>query len=388
MNLATVPETRRPTSLAEARDAVLAGGTLLVAGGGTKSDWGADPESVDAVVETSGLDRIRVHNAADATIKVEAGLPLARLQRVLAEAGQWVALDGVGGAAATVGGIFATDDAGPQRLAYGTLRDHVIGVTVVLADGTVARSGGFVIKNVAGYDLGRLFCGSLGTLGMIAEISLKVHPRPPCTATVRAPTTAGAALRAANAVADAALEPIAADYAEDALWLRFAGRADGVRSRIRRARDLVALNAEVIEHDAPEWDRRARALLGVPGETVLRIGTLPTHLTGLEAAVRSCAAAAGVNADLSSSVLVGAHTVRVGGAAATDHARFVTDLRQRLGRFGPVPGHAVVRRRLPGVERLVDVWGPPPSAVGLMRAVKRQLDPERRFAPGRYVGDL
>jgi glycolate oxidase FAD binding subunit len=403
-------ESRRPTSLAQAQEALTAGGAMVFSGGGTKLDWGRAPESVDAVVSTAGMDRILVHNAADATVKVQAGLPLSRLQDELQAAGQWLAVDPVGGPDATVGGILATDDAGPRRLSYGTLRDLVIGVTVVLADGAVARSGGFVIKNVAGYDLGRLLCGSFGTLGLVAEISLRLHPRPERTGSLRIPAGPAQAVRIVSAVSTAALEPVAVDYDGASVWLRFAGRPDAVSDQIRWARGLLtgpdhaetaktAYTAgtvdmvETIDEDAQVWTRLTESLAGVKGETVVRIGTLPTHLPEVAQAVSDSAADNEVDVALASHVAVGAHTVRMSRAGVAEHARFVTDLRGRLAMLAPVPGHVVVWRRLDGLDRHVDPWGmdetsPGGSALGLMRAVKKQLDPERRCAPGRFVGGI
>jgi len=174
-------------------------------GGGSKLDWGAPPRRCDLVVDTAGLDQVIEHAAGDLVVRAQAGVSLARLGEVLAAAGQQLALDpppgpapprqATAGAApgpdggpvpappparpaATVGGTLATGAAGPRRLRYGTPRDLVIGVTVVRADGTVARSGGKVVKNVAGYDLGKLYAGSYGTLGLIVEAVFRLHPRP------------------------------------------------------------------------------------------------------------------------------------------------------------------------------------------------------------------
>lgn len=397
-------EARRPTSLAEAQAALTAGGVMVFSGGGTKLDWGRTPESVDAVVSTQGLDRILAHNAADATVKVQAGVRLSRLQHELRRTGQWLAIDPVGDREATVGGIFATDDAGPQRLAYGTLRDLVIGVTVVLADGAVARSGGFVIKNVAGYDLGRLLCGSFGTLGLVAEINLRLHPLPERTGTLRVRCDPSQAVRISSVVSAAALEPVAADYDGASIWLRFAGRADPVDRQLRRAHDAVARadaddlgaigeNTETIEDDAQVWTRLTQQLAGVAGDTVLRIGTLPVHLPAVFIAVAELGEKHGLQTTLSSHVSVGAHTLRIIEAGIAEQARFIGDLRFRLRDLVPVPGHLTVRRHPDALDDHVDPWGVDEatargSGLGLMRAVKQQLDPERRCAPGTFVGGI
>jgi len=160
-----------------------AGKKVVVVGNGSKLGLGNPPERVDLVVRTRRLDRVLEHAAGDLVAKVEAGVHLADLQAALAPAGQWLALDPPE-PGATVGGVVAANASGPRRLRYGTVRDLIIGITVVLADGTVAHAGGKVVKNVAGYDLSKLFCGSLGTLGLIAEATFRLHPRPEAAAVV------------------------------------------------------------------------------------------------------------------------------------------------------------------------------------------------------------
>ena len=151
-------------------------------GGGTKVGWGAAGPEHALELPTAGLDRILEHNAGDLTAVLEAGVPLARAQEAFAEEGQMLALDPPDGGA-TLGGVVATADSGPLRGRYGGVRDLVVGMRVALSDGTLAKSGGKVIKNVAGYDLAKLFAGSLGTLGAIVEVSVRLHPLQPASAT-------------------------------------------------------------------------------------------------------------------------------------------------------------------------------------------------------------
>ncbi len=152
---------------------------VLARGGGTRMNLGGIPEHLDLVVETRKLTRLLEYEAADLTCHVEAGMTLAVLQEQLATKGQWLALDPPDAEEATLGGILASNASGPRRLRYGTARDLVIGLHVVQASGEIARSGGRVVKNVAGYDLNKLYIGSLGTLGIIVEANLKLQPLPP-----------------------------------------------------------------------------------------------------------------------------------------------------------------------------------------------------------------
>src|SRR5690349_1035185 len=214
----TAPSTvHRPTSVEEAASVLRdSRGGVLFRGAGTKMSWAGRPHDPDLVLETTGLGQLLEHNPADMTASVQAGMPLRALQDRLDEAGQWLALDPpTEPEGATVGGLLATGESGPRRLRYGALRDLVIGVTLVLPDGTVAHAGGHVIKNVAGYDLSKLVYGSLGTLGLIAEVVLRLHPLPETTATVVVPSSAQEATARSLALLAGPLEPAAVDWVGD-----------------------------------------------------------------------------------------------------------------------------------------------------------------------------
>ncbi|MDQ3947457.1 MAG: FAD-binding oxidoreductase, partial [Actinomycetota bacterium] len=203
--------TERPSTYEEAAAAMGRCGaealTLRIRGGGTKFGWGRPIPEPDVEISTGGLDRLVEHNAGDLTAVVEAGTRLETVQEAFAEEGQMLALDPPALGSATVGGVVATADSGPLRHHYGGVRDLVVGVTLALSDGTLARAGGKVIKNVAGYDLGKLFAGSFGTLGLVVEVALRLHPLPARTGTAVGASDDPAALaRGASAVAHAPLE--------------------------------------------------------------------------------------------------------------------------------------------------------------------------------------
>src|SRR5437879_11391269 len=155
-----------------------AGLAVIPRGGGTKTGWGNPPRRADVVLSTARLNGILEHAWADMTATVQAGCKVAQFQRTLAEHGQRLALDPLWPERATIGGILATNDSGAWRARFGSLRDLIIGVTLALADGTLARSGGKVVKNVAGYDLPKLATGALGTLGIITRAVFRLHPLP------------------------------------------------------------------------------------------------------------------------------------------------------------------------------------------------------------------
>ncbi|MCW6004731.1 FAD-binding protein [Micromonospora sp. CPCC 205371] len=345
----------KPATLAELRDAVRdTDGPLVVRGAGTAAGWAGTPLPGATEIETTGLDRLLAYNPDDMTVAVEAGMPLTRLQAELAPHGQRIALDAARTpAGATVGGLVATADSGPLRHSHGGPRDLVIGVTVVLADGTVARSGGHVIKNVAGYDLGKLFCGSFGTLGVIAEVVLRVHPLPPATRTVALPCDAVEAVDAAGRLLAARLEPVALEWCDGSLLARYEGGPSSVERRAAVTPGTPLDGAA----EAKAWQR-----VGDVSEeqTVVRCGTRPDQLPYVAKHATRVA----------SSVAVGVHTVAVAGDAEVERLRAEFE-------------HVTLCRRPPGSD--LPAWGRPHTAVPLMRAVKQRFDPAGRLGAGRFA---
>jgi glycolate oxidase FAD binding subunit len=413
-------ETYRPASAAEAagilRDTT---GTVLFRGGGTKMRWGGRAAAPDLVVETGGMNRLLTHEPADMTASVEAGMTLDALQERLAGSGQWLALDPPArGGGATIGGLLATGDSGPRRLRYGALRDLVIGVTLVLADGTVAHAGGHVIKNVAGYDLAKLSYGSLGTLGLIAEVVLRVHPRTEASATLVTGATAAAATAGTLRLLAAPLEPVAVDWAGDGsagrLAVRFEGSKAGVEAQTAGARDLLGGGDVLVGPDEDALWRdlttaSANSTASGPAASGLRseatredvvgeapgparaeasanctafAGTLPSRLPEVVAALMAAGDATGARVWLASHAGLGLHTAYFDGDPAAQAAAF-TRWRDAVRAIG---GTVVLRDRPDGVDGAVDPLGPPPSSAPLLRALKARLDPAGRCGPGR-LGD-
>jgi glycolate dehydrogenase FAD-binding subunit len=406
---------------------------VVVRGSGSKLGWGAPPSRCDLVVDTLRLNQVLQHADGDLVVWVQAGVSVRHLANVLAASGQQLALDvppgragegpGAAGegpgaegdhtgpasqdgsitASGTVGGTLATGVAGPRRLRYGTPRDLVIGVTVVRADGTIARSGGKVVKNVAGYDLGKLFAGSYGTLGLITEAVFRLHPLPAGTAYVTAEyldaesTCEGVAAAAGSELAPSAVEishPCRASPFRAGVLLE--GDPQGVAERAELMRGLLGPGA-VIHDGAPPW-------WGWPGQpgTLVRIAFWAAGLPHVLTAVEAAAAAAGLDPAVTGSAAAGVIYASLGtefGPAAV--AAFVTGLRSAFahGEDGgrpasaPVPdgppalASAVVLYAPPAVAEQVGLWGPVPS-LGLMRAVKDQFDPGHRMAPGRFAGGI
>ncbi len=399
-------------------------------GAASRLHWGAPPERCELVIDTRRLNAVLEHAAGDLVVRVQAGVALADLGQVLAAAGQRLALDPPPGG--TVGGLIATGVAGPLRLRYGLPRDLLIGVTVVLAGGTVAHSGGKVVKNVAGYDLGKLFAGSYGTLGLVTEAAFRLHPLPQAVAYVTVPCAdATAAQEVMTTAAASVLAPSAAEIdwpgrdAPISAGILLEGDRDGVAERARRLRALLsgsalassAGEAAVAAQPPPWWGGGAAA---ATDGTMLRIA----FWAGQAAAVLETIAAAGVAAGLdpavsgsaAAGVLHAALPASADPAAVTD---FVRDVRATVSRprapapvtAGPAggrgraagnagaglmtsgaplppPGGSVVVLHAPAAVRdATDPWGPVP-AIGLMRAVKEQFDPAHLMAPGRFAGGI
>ncbi|MGK5685445.1 FAD-binding oxidoreductase [Actinoplanes sp. URMC 104] len=328
--------------------------TVVVRGGGTRLHWGPPPSALDLIIDTRRLTGVVEHAAGDLITVVRAGTPFGEL----ALGDQQLALDAP--AAATVGGVVASGASGPRRLHYGTARDLLIGITVVRADGVVARSGGKVVKNVAGYDLGKLFTGSHGTLGLITECVFRLHPRPAVSAYVRstAPAQAVPAILAAQ-VAPAAIE---IDTATGELTVLVEGTREGVRDRAALVEKLLA--GEVADQPPGWWGRDPWAADEIGMKLSVPLSKVPA-LVASGAALRGSAG---------TGVLY---------AAARDITE-VERLRALCVRSG---GHAVVLTAPEGVRDILDMWGPVPG-LALMRRIKDQFDPGHRFAPGRFVGGI
>jgi len=227
---------------------------------------------------TDGLDRLLEHEAGDLTCTVEAGVRLSALHSALAPHGQRLSLDPPGDP--TIGACLAANLSGPLRHRFGAPRDLVLGVTLVLADGTVTNAGGKVVKNVAGYDLGKLVCGSRGTLALIARVSLRLHPVPGAARTLAVETNDAAAV--VDALGRSTLQPSALDVLHPGrVALLFEGGAAGVEDQLQRAMALVG----GAEADAAVWDEARERQGSARGRLRFDPGRLRQALSGLEEAV-------------------------------------------------------------------------------------------------------
>lgn len=365
--------------------------SATVVGSSTKSSWGSPLGEVDVVISTARMSGILDHAVADQTVAVRAGTRLAEIQAALAPHGQRIALDPPDPAGlATVGGVVAAGDAGPAQFRYGGPRDLVIGASFVLANGMAAKSGGRVIKNVAGLDLQKLLCGSLGTLAVLTEVIFRLHPLPEAGATIHAQATASEATAAVLALASCQSEPAAIEWSDGDLLVKMSGTEAGLAARIARAQATIAtatgLDSDVLgESEAAKWWAGLEALRGGGDDAVvLRATSRLDGLAGVAQAVAAAAERAGVASHLASHAGSGLHDIVIQGAPAAQ-AGGVNALRAALA---PMGVSVVVRHRPggPGGATLdgSSIWGPPPPAVSTMAAVKAALDPNRILSAGRF----
>lgn len=374
------------------REATAQGLATVARGAATALDWGAPPERVDLILDTTGLDRLVEHGAGDLVVVAEAGLPVAVLSETVRAAAQELVVDLppdrlAGGS--TVGGALSTGASGPRRLQRGGIRDLVLGATVVLADGTVASSGGKVVKNVAGYDLAKLLSGAYGTLGVVVRVAFRLHPaRPDRAFVVATGPLADVAARARDVVASqlvpAGVEidrPAGSDVAEVAVLLE--GTGNGVGQRAAEAAEVLGGR---IRHEPPAWwgalpDGSAGSTS--EGVTYAKATATLTGVSGLLRAARDAEQRYGVGVALRGTAAGVLHTAVTGSPGATSSAV------GRLRGAAPSPreGTVTVLRASREVRAALDAWGPV-GGLDLMRAIKRQLDPGRNLAPGRFVGGI
>ena len=361
-------------------------------GGGTKSSLGNPPRALDLVLSTARMNEVIEHVPGDQVVRVQAGIKLQDLQERLTGSDQMLGLDPVEkDAGATVGGVVAANSSGPRRHRYGTIRDLIIGITVVLSDGTVAKAGGKVVKNVAGYDLSKLFTGSLGTLGVIAECNFRLHPRPETARTVAVVLgSAQAAGEAAQAVLHAQLVPSAVElhWSEDEkhLTVLIEGIEPGVEAQSDTASYLLRGFGEVRTLTSEEAGSLGPlAPPGTEDEVAVKISAPPSELTGvLDSALGACSRR-GVAPRITGHAGIGVTYVALSGRDEEAHVQIVEELREIWTRRG---GSVVVRSAPPAFKERVEAWGPLGSRLELTRRVKQKFDPRGIMNPGRFAGGI
>jgi glycolate oxidase FAD binding subunit len=358
---------------------------VRIAGAGTKP-WGGPGAPCGVELSTAALDAIIEHNVGDFTAVVQPGVPLRVLDELFGGEGQMLALDPPRGEgdAATIGGVVAAGDSGPLRHRYGAARDLVLGVTVALSDGTLARAGGKVIKNVAGYDLAKLYAGSFGTLGLITQIAVRLHPRAPAQATATGTTDdPGLLQQAAMALSASSLEAESLDVRWEAqsgmVLARFSGLA--ATAQAAAAQKLLAqtgVEADATGDDDELWAHQRAAQRCADAGAVIRVSGRPSMLA------ETCVAAQIAGATLVGRAALGLYWLALPTAAPGELVTSIARVRKVLA---PVP--CVVLDAPAYVRAHLDPWDhPEDAALVLMRRVKERFDPSRTCNPGVFVGGI
>ena len=359
--------------------------SLVMRGSGTKLAWGRRPAEIDLVVGTARLNRVLAHSQGDLTATVQAGATVAGTNRQLARHGQWLPLH-TSFEEATVGGTVATNESGPLRQRYGTPRDLLIGVRLATTDGRLVKAGGNVVKNVAGYDLGKLICGSCGSLAAIVSATFKLAPLPTSSATLAAAFHDPHRLaQAVSVIGSSQLEPAAFDLRASTsmpcrLLIQFATTPAAVDAQIEEARRrLPAGEVDVLTGaaEAEQWRDQTRRLWDSAG-AVVRVSWLPAALEAVLALVFDIGRDQAKSVELVGRAGVGAGLIRVEGDVATT-VRAIERLREQ----SDAVGHVVVLRADAAVKDRADVWGPPGDTAVLLGAVKRAFDPAGILNAGR-----
>jgi glycolate oxidase FAD binding subunit len=362
---------------------------VIPRGGGTKLSWGNPPFRADVILSTARLGKIIEHAWADLTVSVEAGCTIQYLQSALAQHGQRLALDPLWPTQATIGGVLSTNDSGSLRLRFGALRDLIIGVTLALPDGTLASSGGKVVKNVAGYDLPKLITGALGTLAVISRAVFRLHPLPRNAKTL---SISGCNLeemqRLILAVQDSklahtALQARIAQDAEPVVDILFEGTEAGIAAQEAQLRELAR---PVPATDAPStvwaasqelWNSANSARVAVA-----KITALPASIARTPETLERAASSRNAHWKLTMQA-TGIGWLQLDAAPENLHA-LLSDLRFELEHAG---GSLAVLHH-PSDMQSIDAWGTPGDSLPLMRAVKNQFDPKNTLNPGRFLGGI
>ena len=372
---------------------------VLVRGGGTQLHTGFPPTSGDIILSTTRLSKLVEHAPQDLTVTVQAGMPLVNLQNALAEARQWLALDPMLVPEATMGGIIATNSSGPRRLRYGGVRDQIIGVRVVLADGTIAKGGGKVVKNVAGYDLPKLFTGSLGTLGVIVEATFRLYPLPVTsrTVTITSPNLQSLCKLAVQAIGSTLVPTIIDIFGSTktsdsyTMAVRFETGQESAEAQCTTFTAMAnssgiyeGIQAIQSDDEAQFWQRmNEQTPQEVSSSITVKASVLPTEVAGWLTQFQRV---------IQQSHLTAHWRVHAGHGLIFAHlagedallTKAVDELRQAAM---VKRGSLVVLDTSVALAQKLDVWGPS-GAIDVMRRIKARFDPNGILNPGRFIGRI
>jgi glycolate oxidase FAD binding subunit len=361
---------------------------ILICGSGSKLSWGGLATGIDIVVSTERINRLIEHADGDLTVTVEAGMKFAELEAILPKTNQFLALDPTAPTEATIGGIIATSDTNSLRQRYGSVRDQLLGITFVRADGQLAKAGGRVVKNVAGYDLMKLFTGSYGTLGIITQATFRLYPVQETSATAVLTGKAEAIAEATSILRGSALTPTQADILSSqmitslglgaglGLIARFQSIAESVKEQSNRLLEVGqklglagVIYSAVDETDL--WQKLPQQMsLSSNSEAILcKIGILPTASVEV----------------LTQAEIGFVHMSSGLGMLQFASVERIEEIRNLCQKYN---GFLTILAAPTAIKQKLDVWGYRGNGLELMRGIKKQFDPENILSPGRFVGGI
>jgi glycolate oxidase FAD binding subunit len=361
---------------------------VLAQGSGSKINWGGLAKNIDIVVNTERINQLIEHAVGDLTVTVEAGMKFAHLQEILAKSAQTLALDPAAPESATIGGIVATADTGSLRQRYGGVRDQLLGITFIRADGQIAKAGGRVVKNVAGYDLMKLFTGAYGTLGIISQVTFRVYPIPESSGTVILTGKPEAISQAVRTLQSSELTPTQADLLSTklvtnldlgtgiGLIARFQSISESVQEQSKRLLiigEKLGLHGVIYaeNHEADLWQRLPEQIHSDVTESTItcKIGVLPT------AAV-----------EILNQIDIGLIHISSGlGLVRLEKSEQILPLRNLCQANS---GFLTILSAPVEVKEKFDVWGYTSNSLDVMRGIKKQFDGNYILNPGRFVGGI
>ncbi|MBE9225189.1 FAD-binding oxidoreductase [Phormidium sp. LEGE 05292] len=371
---------------------------VLPCGNGSKLNWGGLAKEIDVIINTSKLNCIVEHAVGDLTLTAEAGAKFSDIQDILSKKNQFLALDPAYPQMATLGGIVATADAGSLRQRYGGVRDMLLGISFVRYDGKIAKAGGRVVKNVAGYDLMKLFTGSFGTLGIISQVTFRLYPMPEASQTVVLIGATDAIAEVNKILLASALTPVAIDLLSTqlvnrlglgkgmGLIIRFQSVAESVQEQSNRllevGQKLGLSGSSFLANDETNlWQRLQYSMWEVDTELAIacKIGVLPTAtvntLTQLD------------NLAPESMGLI--HASSGLGLLKFDSSKLSSDTILQMRNFCQLnSGFLTVLEAPLAWKKQLDVWGYSGNALDVMRKIKQQFDPDNIFSPHRFVAGI
>jgi glycolate oxidase FAD binding subunit len=366
---------------------------VLVAGQASKLSWGALGHKVDLVVSTQKLNRLIDHAVGDMTVTAEAGMRFADLQKLLEKHHQWLPLDPTYPAQATLGGILSTRDAGSLRHRYGSLRDLCLGLSFVRSDGQLAKAGGRVVKNVAGYDLMKLFSGAYGTLGIVTEVTLRLYPMQPASGTILVLGKPGAMGEMADELLQSTLTSVMMDIevsgqTEDlTLSMQFQSLPESVSAQIEHVQALAQERSltSLLLTDTADTPSEADSTLDDHSISILcQVGVLSAQAVSSLADLRNIA---------TEQTLAMKGRIHVGSGLGQLHLsgqetavkEVLMKWRSRCEQSG---GFLSILEAPNSIKQSMDVWGYSGNALGAMRKLKERFDPQGLLNPGRFVGGI